>query len=81
MDDIKLYEKVKQYKREGLEDSAIIMRLVDKETSTLSILQELDEYHKMEQSREWLSNWAKNVKKVKKCDEYGIPMIDKDEDW
>lgn len=39
-----LYEKISQYKEEGLEDSSIILRLTDSNTELTSILKGISEY-------------------------------------
>lgn len=77
----KLYEKVKQYKREGLEDSVVVLRLMNEEQDIQKIFDELEEYSKIEKDREWISNWSEGVEKIEKCNEYGIPMIDTDDEW
>lgn len=81
MDNIKLYEKVKQYKREGLEDSVIIMRLVDKETSLPRVLRELEEYDFTKKMEKDIDEWIKVTEIDTSHNEYGIPMIKTDEDW
>lgn len=76
-----LYERVKECKKQGLSDEIIVIKLLDKNTSSRDILGELKEYNNREKLASHLKVWARTQKIVNKHNEYGIPMIDKDEDW
>lgn len=77
----RFYEKIKELKKAGLDDSAIMFRLIDNNTHLTEISKELEDYNKREEDVEWMRNWGKSLKYVDDRNEYGIPMINTDADW
>ncbi len=81
MDRERLYEKVKECKSNGDSDVEIIVNLYNDDVDLFDLIECIDERNMIEIEGKKLLNYVKSRPHIYMHDEYGIPMIDRDEDW
>lgn len=75
MDKLKLYEKVKECKTQNLEDSVIVMKLIDSDTTPQQVREKIKEYDELQELGKKMKKLCEKLGTIEDFDELGITMI------
>lgn len=82
MRNIRLYEKVRNFKKENLSNEEIIDKLTnDNGFSLVDVVESIHDREAMQILGQQVRDYYKDIGVIDDHNEYGIPMINTDADW
>lgn len=77
----KLYEEIKKYKKDNIRDDEIILKLMNEGVDVSQAMKKVKDYTQRKLSAEKLYKLTKNVIPTRNRDEYGINVIENEDEW